>query len=136
MRKLTALLVLVLVVGCNAPKVSVELKGQTAIPAPPRYQIVINTHKYDGGNTEAFLLDTERGRVWMYRPFDELKQMVNHFYPIEIVDNEGVIGQTPKDWFSLNALLKAKRDAKETEAFISAKQAEEEAGKRDSAKHE
>jgi hypothetical protein len=136
MRKLTALLVLVLAIGCNDPKVSVELKGQTAIPAPPRYQIVINTHKNDGGNTEAFLLDTERGRVWMYRPLDESTQMVNHFYPIEIVDSEGVIGQTPKDWFSLNDLLKAERDAKEAKAFISAKQAEAEAGKRDLEKHE
>jgi hypothetical protein len=140
MRKLTASLVLVLVVGCNDPKVSVELTGQTAIPAPPRYQIIINTQEFTGANAEAFLLDTQRGRVWAYNrwvpPGPEEPGTAEHFYPITIIDDEGVIGMTSNDWHSFLSFKKAQRDAKETKAFISSKQAEAEAGKRDLEKHE
>jgi hypothetical protein len=117
MRKLAALLVLVLTVGCNDPKVSVELKGQTAIPAPPRYQIIINTHERTGANAEAFLLDTQRGRVWAYGPYNDKTKLVDHFGPIDIIDEEGVMGMTPENWHSFQEFIKAKRDAKETQAI-------------------
>lgn len=95
MRKLTALLVLGFVAGCNEPKVSVELKGQPAIPALPRYQIVINTHETRlGTNTPAFLLDTQEGRVWRYEP----STVIPHFMYIEIIDQQGKLGPTIHEW--------------------------------------
>lgn len=118
MRKITGLLAVVAIVGCNDPKVSVDLKGQPAMPAPPRYQIVINTHESTGRNSEAFLLDTERGRVWKYNDFNISTGMGEHFYPLEIIDQEGLMGMTPEKWLSFGEFLKAKRaekDAKEHE---------------------
>ena len=89
MRKIAALLALVLLVGCGDPKVSVELKGQPAAAAPPRYQVVSTTH----GLAQTFLLDTQRGRVWRYEP-DAIGQSPR-FQKIEIIDDEGVLGMTP-----------------------------------------
>jgi len=109
MRKLTALLAVVLLVGCKNPTVSVELKGQPAVPAPPRYQIIINTQEWTGANAEAFLLDTQRGRVWAYNRFYQSNGVgkEENFYPIEVIDDEGVMGMTSKEWHSFNEFKKA-----------------------------
>jgi hypothetical protein len=109
MRKLTALLAVVLLVGCKNPTVSVELKGQPAVTAPPRYQIIINTQEWTGANAEAFLLDTQRGRVWAYNRFYEANGVGEgqHFFPIEIIDDEGAMGMTSKEWFSFQDFKKA-----------------------------
>ncbi len=137
-QKLVVLSAAILLFGCNDPKLSIELKGQPAVPAPPRYQIIINTQEFTGANAEAFLLDTQRGRVWGYNRFVPPETMEN-FYPITIIDDEGVIGMTSNDWHSFQAFKKAKRDAKETQVILdrAAKEAAAaEVGKKDSAKHE
>lgn len=117
MRDITALLAITILGGCNDPKVLLELKGQPAVPPPPRYQIIINTQEFNGANAEASLLDTQRGRVWAYNRFLEAKGLgtPEHFYPIEIVDDEGVMGKTSEEWHRFQEFRRAKLAEKDVE---------------------
>jgi hypothetical protein len=119
MRKwLTRLLILlpVTVAGCDKPIITIDLKGQPNIPAqpaPPRFQIVINTHKHDIDNgfpPQAFLLDTERGRVWGYEGFTPVNKMPSHFWPLEVVDDEGQLGMTKEVWNKLRNMMASKKE--------------------------
>lgn len=94
MRKIAALLALVVIVGCKDSKVAVDLQGN--VTQTQRYQIVINSHPYDGNNTQAFLIDTERGRIWEYVPASTggKERYSSHFSNTTIIDDEGVLGPT------------------------------------------
>jgi hypothetical protein len=96
MRKITALLALVAVVGCKDSKVAVDLQGIPPATQSQRYQIVINPHPFDGNNTQAFLIDTERGRIWEYSPArtDTDERRSSNFSKTYIIDEEGVLGPT------------------------------------------
>lgn len=96
MRKITALLAVVAVVGCKDSKVAVDLQGIPPATQSQRYQIVINSHPFDGNNTQAFLIDTERGRVWEYFPASTggKERYASHFSKAYIIDEEGVLGPT------------------------------------------
>ena len=109
MRKLTALLVLVLAVGCKDSKVAVDLQGIPPATQPQRYQIITNLAEYTGVNSQVFLLDTVRGRVWGYSPFDPLDNTPENFYQILVVDDEGVLGTTKNQWYEIISLLKNKK---------------------------
>lgn len=88
MRKITALLSVALLIGCKDPKASVELKGQLDVPAPPRYQIIINTNynNKEFQNPIAFLLDTQQGRIWYYKLYEPLHDSPAAWVPSWIVE--------------------------------------------------
>jgi hypothetical protein len=96
MRKIAALLALVVIVGCKDSKVAVDLQGIPPTTRSQRYQIVINSHPFDGNNTQAFLIDTERGRVWEYFPASTAgkERYSSHFSKTYIIDEEGLLGPT------------------------------------------
>lgn len=69
-----ALLLMVLLAGCDKPIITIDLKGQPNIPAqpaPPRFQLIMHP-QYPGKFT--YLLDTQTGAVWQ---------------EVEITDREG-----------------------------------------------
>ena len=69
-----ALLLMVLLAGCDKPIITIDLKGQPSIPAqpaPPRFQLVMHP-EYPGKFT--YLLDTQTGALW---------------HEVEITDREG-----------------------------------------------
>ena len=106
MRKLTALLAVVLLVGCKDSKVSVDLQGVPPATRSQRYQIVINSHPFDGNNTQAFLIDTERGRVWEYFPAstNDKVRYSSHFSKSYIIDEEGALGPTQQAFDKLHEM--------------------------------
>lgn len=107
MRKIPALLAVVLLVGCKDSKVAVDLKGIPAASQSQRYQIVINSHPHDGSNTQAFLIDTERGRVWEYFAASTTgkERRYSHFNETFVIDDEGVVGPTQQDFNKLHEML-------------------------------
>ena len=120
MRKITALLSVALLIGCKDPKASFELKGQLDVPAPPRYQIIINSQEWSGANAEAFLLDTQKGRVWGYTRFVPSIEMgkrpiEERFYPIRIIDDDGELGFTTEQYDHFLKWVESKENAREQE---------------------
>lgn len=64
MRLCVAMLGLLLLVGCDKPIITIDLKGQPNIPAqpaPPRFQLVMHP-EFPGLHT--YLLDTQTGAIW------------------------------------------------------------------------
>lgn len=119
MRKLTALLAVVLLVGCKDSKVSVDLQGVPPAMQTQRYQIVINPHHKDNPlNPPAFLIDTEKGRVWEYNLFrisESGEHYAEHFRPVDVLDDNGILGVTPKAFQELlNRVNTAKREREKT----------------------
>jgi hypothetical protein len=109
MRKLTALLVLVLAVGCKDSKLAVDLQGIPPATQSQRYQIIANSAEWTGSNSQVFLLDTVRGRVWGYSPHSPSTNIPENFSPIDVIDDEGVLGLTASRWQELIMLLKNKQ---------------------------
>jgi hypothetical protein len=121
MRKVTALLAIFLLAGCEEQPASRPLG---------RYQIVKDVYSYKGKETFA-LLDTELGQVWMF--VDE-KDNPPVLFPIPIVDDAALLGATGKtvDEFS-QAVIK---NAFEREEEKRLKAAETPDQKKDEGKHE
>lgn len=120
MRKLTALLAVVLLVGCKDSKVSVDLQGVPPATQTQRYQIVINPHhKGDLLNPAAFLIDTEKGRVWEYNRFfisESGERQGQHFRPLEVLDDNGILGLTPLAFQELVDKVNTKKREREKTA--------------------
>jgi hypothetical protein len=104
MRKITALLAVVAVIGCKEVSLmSGTEKDNPVAETSGRYQIVES-------RSDIFFIDTQRGRVWFLRP--EMKvgkyDYEPHFWPITIIDDENKIGMdsfkwwdTPRKWEEL-----------------------------------
>lgn len=61
---------MLLLVGCDKPIITIDLKGQSSIPAQPaapRFQIVMHP-EYPGVHT--YLLDTQTGTIWKKTTID------------------------------------------------------------------
>lgn len=134
MRKLTALLVLVLAVGCKEwPWTQVGQESNSKEPVG-RYQVVT-------GRSDTLLVDTVRGRTWTlvgpYKRGDH--DYEPHFHPLTIIDEEGKIGMSWIDWVMLPARWEKATKDFEVQAILdkAAKEvAAAEKEKKDSVKHE
>lgn len=106
MGRIAALLAAVVAItGCE--KLETALGGGSV----GRYQIVINRHKVDGefpegDSAEAFLIDTAKGRVWSFRRewigTNLSDRVPMHFSRLHIVDEEGLLGPTRKQFVDTN----------------------------------
>jgi hypothetical protein len=105
MRKITALLAVVAVIGCK----EVSLMSGTG-----RYQIV-------GSRSDTFFIDTQRGRVWVLNPGFTVGEYdyPRHFSRIDIIDGEKQLGVDWKQWMSTpklaELLMKMDEALKESE---------------------
>jgi hypothetical protein len=64
----------VIVAGCDNPIITIEVKGQPAIPAqpaPPRYQLVVTNP--DRPYLFTYLLDTQTGALWLQKEITDLE---------------------------------------------------------------
>jgi len=68
-----ALLLMVLLAGCDKPIITIDLKGQPSIPAqpaPPRFQVVMHP-EFPGKFT--YLLDTQTGALWLKKEITDME---------------------------------------------------------------
>lgn len=119
MRITTVLLAVVAIVGCKDSKVAVDLQGVPPATQSQRYQIIINPHPFNGSNTQAFLIDTERGRIWEYNPFTDGKEpRLSNFSEVNIIDEEGALGPTLHAFNKLHEMADQRRSESQRGAKI------------------
>jgi hypothetical protein len=106
----------VLLAGCDTPKVSLDLKGLSNIPAQtaqltqPKFQIVMHP---TGPEEYTFLLDTETGAAWQRPRFtnysgDPVVWMIEDVVKFPLTGS----GTSPRDWEKWTSLMKPKYSTK------------------------
>jgi hypothetical protein len=68
------LVLMMLLVGCDKPTITMDLKGQPNIPAqpaPPRFQLVVTNPNRPYLFT--YLLDTQTGALWLQKEIIDLE---------------------------------------------------------------
>lgn len=80
-----------------------ESSPGTGSPALPRYQVVFSPHV----RADTFLLDTQKGRVWVLAKFSDIPGEPSAFDEIDVIDNGGEIGIKFTDFFQLHSSTQA-----------------------------
>lgn len=114
MRKITALLAVVLLVGCKEPLMLGTEKANPAAEPSGRYQIVES-------RPDTFFIDTQRGRVWVLRPAMKSGKYdyEPHFWPVPIIDEENKIGMDFNQWRTLPMKFENAVRQMEAEGYLS-----------------
>lgn len=87
-------------VGCEkqspstSPPPAAAAQPVVARSASPRYQIVFSPHV----RADTFLLDTQKGRVWVMVKFSDIAGEPSAFDEVEVIDNTGEIGVKYNDF--------------------------------------
>lgn len=103
-------------------------------PVPPRYQIVFSPHL----RADTFLLDTQKGRVWVMAKFSDIAGQPSAFDEVDVIDNTGEIGMKFSEFLQLHKSAQAsERKGKKSsrtftleEAYAPGKSPESKGGKK------
>jgi len=75
------------VLGCDRQPQSSSV-STSATARPQRYQVFFSPHV----RADTFLVDTQKGRVWVLTKFTDVRNVPSVFNEIEIIDNTGELG--------------------------------------------
>jgi hypothetical protein len=100
------ILISVLVVGCDKPIITIDLKGQPNIPAqpaPPRFQLVVTNSEMP--NLFTYLLDTQTGMLWQRAQYTDLEDKPSVWVQQKFVESLAPSSpQSPMSYEILNIL--------------------------------
>jgi len=71
--------------------------------APARYQIFFGPH----ARADTFLVDTQRGRVWVLSKFSDIAGEPTAFDEVDIIDSTGEIGMKLSEFLQLHRAAQA-----------------------------
>jgi hypothetical protein len=104
MRNFKILTIVVLAVGVSACGKFFETEKPEPIAKSQRYQIVFNPSV----RADTFMLDTQKGKVWRLTQLTDIEGQPTVWVPMNAIDDTGEIGETYKDFFASNRLIRKK----------------------------